>query len=179
MADHNDPISPNDPHILPPPIPHSSTSLFRQPTRNDTSISYQSSVLDPSLALKEPFDILEKSLSAKSEDPLIQKLQNDYSDFKSRPCRAFFRDRVSVLTFHLPSTRTICYPSVEIEDPEETFSDCIEKLTMALREGADTECVRTWYEPANFKKRLLLTHTIALCQCIQELRSCIHFGRYS
>ena len=147
MADHNGLMSMNDPDELPPPVTHhSSTSLPRQPTRNDTLISIQSSdQLDAALASKDNLDTLEKSLSTQSEDPLLQKLKNDYSDFKSEPSLAFFHDAVSVSTFHMPSIRTICYPPGEAVASGETFSDCLEDLALALREGVDTECVRTWY----------------------------------
>lgn len=151
MADHNDLISQNDPDELPPPVTHSSPSPSRQLTRDNTSISHQPSDedrLDARLALKETLDTLERSLSAKSEDPHMQKLKNDYSDFKSRPSLNFFHDVVTVSTFRLPSTRTFCYPPSEAVTTEETFSDCIEDLALALRENADTECVRTWYGSA-------------------------------
>ena len=150
MADHNGLMSMNDPDELPPPVTHhSSTSLTRQRTRNDTLISIQSSdQLDAGLASKDNLDTLEKSLSAQSEDPLLQKLKNDYSDFKSEPSLAFFHDAVSVSTFHMPLTRTICYPPGEAVASGETFSDCLEDLALALREGVDTECVRTWYVSA-------------------------------
>ena len=157
MADHNGLTSQNDLDELPPPVTHSSNSLSRQPTRNNTSSSCQSPGEDQSsalLALKASLDTLERSLSAKSEDPNIQTLKSDYSDFKSRPSLNFFHDVVSVSTFHLPSTRTVCYPPAEDEASGETFSDCIEGLTLALREGADTECVRTWYESAEYRVAL-------------------------
>ena len=166
MADHNDSTSQSDPDELPPPVTHSSLSPSRQLTRNNTSISRQSSdedQLDGGLAFKEPLDTLEKSLSARSEDH-IKKLKNDYSDFKSRPSLSFFHDVVSVSTFHLPSTRIVSYPPGEAVTSEETFSDCIEDLILALREGADTECVRTWYDLLNIEKQSLLMHHLVLCQ---------------
>ena len=146
--------SQNDPDELPPPVTHPSPPSSRQLTRNNTSVLNQSSnesQLDGWLDLKEEsLDTLERSLSAKSEDPHIKKLKNDYSDFKSRPSLNFFNDVVSVSTFHLPSARTIYYPSDEDVAPGETFSDCIEALTLALRESPDTECVRTWYGSAEY-----------------------------
>ena len=150
MAD-NHLTTQNDPDELPLPVTHSSPSPSRQLTRDNTSISHQSSDedrLDARLALKETLDTLERSLSASSGDPHMQKLKNDYSDFKSRPSLSFFHDVVLVSTFHLPSIRTLCYPPGEAIASEETFSDCIEDLALALRESADTECVRTWYESA-------------------------------
>ena len=183
MADHNGLMSVNDPDELPPPVTHySSTSLIRQPTRNDTLISIQSSDhLDAGLASKADLDTLEKSLSAQSEDHLLQKLKdelkNDYSDFKSEPSLAFFHDAVSVSTFHMPSTRTICYPPGEAVASGETFSDCLEDLALALREGVDTECVRTWYVYAKHGEAVALTHTLVLCQCIRGLPNCILFGK--
>ena len=179
MADHNGLMSMNNPDELPPPVTHtSSTSLIHQPTRNDTLISIQSSdQLDTGLASKPCLDTLEKSLSAQSEDPHLQKLKNDYSDFKSRPSLAFFHDAVSVLTFHLPSTRTICYPPGEAFPSGETFSDCLEDLALALREGSDMECVRTWYVSAKYREAVTLTYTLVLCQCIRGLPNCIHFGK--
>lgn len=151
MAEHNDLTSQNDPDELPPPVTHASPSPSRQLTRNDTSISRQSSdedCIEARQALKKTLDTLERSLSAKLEDPHMQKLKNDYSDFKTRPSLNFFHDVVAVSKFHLPSTRTICYPPGETVTSEETFSDCIEDLALALRESADTECVRTWYDSA-------------------------------
>lgn len=147
MADHHGLMSMNDPDELPPPVTHSSsTSLTRQLTRNDTLISIQSSdALHAGSASKTDLDTLEKSLSAQSGDPLLQKLKNDYSDFKSEPSLAFFHDAVSVSTFHMPSTRTICYPQRECVGSGITFSDCLDHLALALREGVDTECIRTWY----------------------------------
>ena len=150
MAGHDGLMSMNDPDELPPPVTHySSSPLTRHSTRNDTLISIQSSdQLDAGLASKDNVDTLEKSLSAQSKDPLLQRLKNDYSDFKSEPSLAFFHDAVSVSTFHMPSTRTICYPPGEAVSSGETFSDCLEDLALALREGVDTECVRTWYVSA-------------------------------
>ena len=179
MADHNGLMSMNDPDELPPPVTHySSTSLIRQPTRNDTLTSTQSSDhLDLGLASKDHLDTLEKSLSAQSEDPFLQQLKNDYSDFKSEPSLNFFHDAVSVLTFHLPSTRKICYPPGEVVASGETFSDCLEDLALALREGVDTECVRTWYVSAKSREAVTLTHTLVLCQCIRGRPNCIHFGK--
>ena len=149
MADHNGLMSHNGLEELPPPVTHPTTPLFRQPTRNDTLISSQSSDedrFDTKLARKVTLDTLERSFSAKSEDRQIKDLKNDYSDFKSRPSSHFFHDVVSILTSSLPSTRRVCYPPLQAVNSEETFSDCIENLNLALREGADTECVRTWFE---------------------------------
>lgn len=148
MADHNDLQSQNDTDELPPPVTHFSPSLSRQLTRDTPSISRQSSDddrLDARLALKENLDTLERSLSVESEDPHMQELKNDYSDFKSRLSLNFFHNVVAVSTFRLPSTRTACYPPGDAITSEVTFSDCIEDLALALRESADTECVRTWY----------------------------------
>ena len=176
MAEHSGLMSINDPDELPPPVTHhSSTSLIGQPTRNDTLISIQSSdQLDEGLASKAHPDTLEKSLSA---DPLLQKLKDDYSDFKSEPSLAFFHDAVSVSTFHMPSTRTICYPPGEAVASGKTFSDCLEDLVLALREGVDTECVRTWYVSAKNREVVTLMHTLVLCQCIRGLPNYIHFGK--
>ena len=164
MADHDGLMSMNDLDALSPPLSHySSTSLVRQPTRNDTVISIQSSdPLDAGLSSKPYLDTLEKSLSAQSDDPFLQKLKNDYSDFKSEPSLAFFHDVVSVSTFHLPSIRTICYPPGEVISSRETFSDCLEDLALALREGVGTECVRTWYVISLEPKS---SHTNASAQC--------------
>ena len=183
MAEHSHlTSSQNDPDELPPPVTYSSTPSSRQLTRNNTSILNQSSSedkLDTWLALEESLDTLERSLSAKSEDPHIKKLKNDYSDFKSRPSLHFFHDVVSVSTFHLPSTRTIYYPPSEDVALRETFSDCIEDLTLALREGPDTACVRTWYEFDKDREESILMHSLVLCRCIRELPSYIHFGKCS
>ena len=149
MADHNGLMSQIDLDALPTPVTHASSPISRQVTRNDTLVSVQSSdLLVEGLSSKAPLDTLEKSLSAQSEKPLLQKLKNDYSDFKSEPSLTFFHETVSVLTFHLPSTRTICYPQGDVVTPGETFSDCLENLALALREGVDTPCVRTWYASA-------------------------------
>ncbi len=153
MADHDGLMSQIDLDALPPPVTHFSTSIIRHPTRNDSLFSTQSSdPLDEGISFKAPLDTLERSLSAQSENPLLQKLKNDYSDFKSEPSLEFFRDVVSVLTFHLPSTRTICYPQGDVDTSEKTFSDCLERLALALREGVDTECVRTWYVSAKTRE---------------------------
>ena len=141
-------------------------------------ISIQSSdPLDAGLTTKGYLDTLEKSLSAQSEDSL-QKLKTDYSNFKSEPSLAFFRDAVSVSTFHVHSTRTIFYPPSEASASGETFSDFLEDLALALREGVNTECVRTWYVFGQKKREAFtLTHTLVLCRCIRGLPNCTHFGR--
>ena len=150
MADHDGLMPMNDPDEFHPPVTHhSSDSLIRQPTRNDTLISIQSSdQLEAGETSKVYLDTLEKSLSAPSEDALLQELKNNYSDFKSEPSLTFFHNAVSVWTFHIPSIRKIQYPLGEAVASGETFSDCSEDLALALRECVDDECVRTWYVSA-------------------------------
>ena len=150
MADHDGLMSTTDPDELSPPVTHhSSTSLIRQPTRNNTLTSIQSSdQLEAGPTSKVYLDTLEKSLSAQSEDILLQELKNNYSDFKSEPSLTFFHNAVFVSTFHIPSTRKIHYPLGEAVASGESFSDCSEDLALALREGVDDECVRTWYVSA-------------------------------
>ena len=178
MADHDGLMSMNEPDESPPFVTdYSSTSLIPQPKRNDTLISIQSfDQLEAGPTSKDYLDTLERNLSAHSEDTLLQELKNDYSGFKSEPSLTFFHNAVSVSTFHVPSTRKICYPPGEAVASGETFSDCVEHLASVLRERVDSECVRTWYVSAINPESVTLTHTLVLCQCVRGL-PCIHFEK--
>lgn len=158
MDDRIELTSQHDPNELPPPVTLSRPSLSRQSTWTGPFISSQPAdedQFDAWLPRKVSPDTLKRSLSAETKDPDMQRLMNDYSDFKSQPSRKFFHDVVSVSAFNLPSTRTIHYPPSQDVASEKPFSDCMEDLNLALKEDAGTDCVRTWYNYAKYSRGIL------------------------